>query len=169
MPGSEIFTALQTGVVDATEWVGPYNDLAFGLQDIAKYYYYPGWHEPGATLEAIVNAEALAALPDDLKLMLETATRAINQDVLDEFTARNAAALKAMVEEHGVEVRRLPDDVLQLFAELSKDVVEEAAADDELAGRILTSYQNFLAEVRDYHAISEQAYINARDAVETAQ
>ncbi len=165
MPGSEIFTALQTGVVDATEWVGPYNDLAFGLQDIAKYYYYPGWHEPGATLEAIVNAEALAALPDDLKLMLETATRAINQDVLDEFTARNAAALKAMVEEHGVEVRRLPDDVLQLFAELSKDVVEEAAADDELAGRILTSYQNFLAEVRDYHAISEQAYINAREAV----
>ena len=169
MPGSEMFTALQTGVIDATEWVGPYNDLAFGLQDIAKYYYYPGWHEPGATLEAIVNADALAALPDDLKVMLETATRAINQDVLDEFTARNAVALKAMVEEHGVEVRRLPDDVLQRFAELSKDVVEEAAADDELAGRILTSYQNFLAEVRDYHAISEQAYINARDAVETAQ
>ena len=169
MPGSEMFTALQTGVIDATEWVGPYNDLAFGLQDIAKYYYYPGWHEPGATLEAIVNADALAALPDDLKVMLETATRAINQDVLDEFTARNAAALKAMVEEHGVEVRRLPDDVLQRFAELSKDVVEEAAADDELAGRILTSYRNFLAEVRDYHAISEQAYINARDAVETAQ
>ena len=165
MPGSEMFTALQTGVIDATEWVGPYNDLAFGLQDIAKYYYYPGWHEPGATLEAIVNADALAALPDDLKVMLETATRAINQDVLDEFTARNAAALKVMVEEHGVEVRRLPDDVLQRFAELSKDVVEEAAADDELAGRILTSYQNFLAEVRDYHAISEQAYINARDAV----
>ena len=165
MPGSEIFTALQTGVVDATEWVGPYNDLAFGLQDIAKYYYYPGWHEPGATLEAIVNAEALATLPADLKLMLETATRAINQDVLDEFTARNAAALKTMVEEHGVEVRRLPDDVLERFAELSAEVVAEAAADDELAGRILDSYQRFLAEVRDYHAISEQAYINARDSV----
>ena len=163
MPGSEIFTALQTGVVDATEWVGPYNDLAFGLQDIAKFYYYPGWHEPGANLEAIVNAEALAALPDDLKLMLETATRAINQDVLDEFTARNAAALRTMVEEHGVEVRRLPDDVLERFRELSEEVVTEAAADDELAGRILASYQSFLAEVRAYHAISEQAYINARD------
>ena len=165
MPGSEIFTAVQTGVVDATEWVGPYNDLAFGLQDIAKYYYYPGWHEPGATLEAIVNAEALATLPEDLKLMLETATRAINQDVLDEFTARNAAALRTMVEEHGVEVRRLPDDVLERFAELSAEVVAEAADDDELAGRILDSYQRFLAEVRDYHAISEQAYINARDSV----
>ena len=166
MPGSEMFTALQTGVVDATEWVGPYNDLAFGLQDIAKYYYYPGWHEPGATLESIVNADALAALPDDLRLMLETATRAINHEVLDEFTARNAAALRTLVEEHGVEVRRLPDDVLRRFAELSREVVAETAQDDELAERILDSYQTFLAEVRDYHAISEQAYINARDAVE---
>ena len=165
MPGSEVFTALQTGVVDATEWVGPYNDLAFGLQDIAEYYYYPGWHEPGANLEAIVNAEALAELPDDLQLMLRTATRAINQDVLDEFTARNAAALKTMVEEHGVQVRRLPDDVLKRFAELSTAVVAEAAADDELAGRILASYESFLADVRGYHAISEQAYINAREAV----
>ena len=112
-----------------------------------------------------MNTEALATLPADLKLMLETATRAINQDVLDEFTARNAAALKTMVEEHGVEVRRLPDDVLERFAELSAEVVAEAASDDELAGRILESYQSFLAEVRDYHAISEQAYINARDSV----
>ncbi len=162
MPGSEMFTALQTGVIDATEWVGPYNDLAFGLQSIARYYYYPGWHEPSANLEAVVNAEALAALPEDLKLMLEAATRAVNQEVLDEFTARNAAALRTLVEEHGVEVRRLPDDVLKRFAELAGEVVAEAAADDELAGRILASYQSFLAEVRDYHAISEQAYINAR-------
>ena len=164
LPGSEIFTALQTGVIDATEWVGPYNDLAFGLQDIAKFYYYPGWHEPSATLEAIVNAEALAALPEDLRAMLETACRASNQDMLDEFTARNAAALRTLTAQ-GVQVHRLPNDALQRFSELTMDVLREAAGEDDLNGRILDSYQTFLAEVRGYHAISEQAYMNARDAV----
>lgn len=161
IPGGEVFTALQTGVIDAAEWVGPYNDLAFGLQDIAKYYYYPGWHEPGATLEAIVNAEALRALPADLRAILRTATRAVNQDVLDEFTARNASALQALVEEHGVELRRLPDEVLDRFREISSDVVAESA-DGEASKRILQSYKTFLERVRGYHSISEQAYINVR-------
>ena len=67
LPGGEIFTALQTGSIDATEWVGPYNDLAFGLHQVARYYYYPGWHEPGTCLEAMFNAEAFAALPEDLR------------------------------------------------------------------------------------------------------
>lgn len=167
LPGSEIFTALQTGVVDAAEWVSPYNDLAFGLQEIAQFYYYPGWHEPGATLEAIVNAEAWAALPADLQAMLETACQAVNQDVLDEFTARNAAAMRTLVEEHGVQVRRLPDDVLARLQEISAQVLAEQAGDDPLGQRILASYQTFLADVRGYHAQSEQAYINAREA--TAQ
>ena len=161
LPGSEIFTALQTGVIDATEWVGPYNDLAFGFQEIARYYYYPGWHEPGATIEAIVNRDAFNALPDDLKKILETACRAINQDMLDEFTARNAAALKTLVEEHGVEVRRLPDEVLDQFRTLSREVLAESA-EDELAQRILDSYTKFLEDMREYHAVTEQAYINAR-------
>ena len=165
LPGSEIFTSLQTGVIDATEWVGPYNDIAFGLQEIAEFYYYPGWHEPNATLEAIVNADALASLPEDLQAILDTACRASNQDMLDEFTARNAAALKTLVEDHGVKLRRLPDDVLARFAELSLGVLEEAAGDDALNGRILESYRAFLADVRGYHAISEQAFVNARSAL----
>lgn len=162
LPGSEIFTSLQTGVIDATEWVGPYNDIAFGLQEAAEFYYYPGWHEPNATLEAIVNAEALAALPPDLRAILEVACRASNQDMLDEFTARNAAALNTLVAEHGAKLRRLPDDVLARLWELSNAVLEEAAGDDELNQRILASYRAFLADVRGYHAISEQAYMNVR-------
>ena len=165
MPGSEIFTALQTGVIDATEWIGPYNDLAFGLQEIARYYYYPGWHEPSATLEAIINIEAWEALPADLQAMLEVACTAVNQEVLDEFTARNATALKVLVEEHGIEIRPLPDDVLKRFAELSNEVLDEEAQGDELAQRVLDSYRSFLADMREYHAISEQAYINARTEV----
>ena len=165
MPGSEIFTSLQTGVIDATEWVGPYNDLALGLQEIARYYYYPGWHEPGPAIEALVNREALDSLPPDLRAMLETACRAVNQDMLDEFTARNATALRTLVEEHGVEVRRLPDDVLARFAELSEEVLNETAATDELSLRILDSYRAFQQSVREYHAITEQSYLNTRESV----
>ena len=67
LPGGEIYTSLQTGVIDATEWVGPYNDLAFGLHQVAKYYYYPGWQEPGPTLEMIINKQAFESLPKDLQ------------------------------------------------------------------------------------------------------
>lgn len=162
LPGGEIFTALQTGMIDATEWVGPYNDLALGLHTVARYYYYPGWHEPGPTMEALINKRAWESLPPDLQAILEAATRMINDDMLSEFTARNTTALKTLVEEHNVQVRRLPDDVLDRLRELSADVVAESAGTGELAERIHASYTAFLDEVSKYHAISEQAYINAR-------
>lgn len=164
LPGGEVFTSLQTGVVDAAEWVGPYNDLAFGLQETAKLYYYPGWHEPGATLEAIVGVDAWAALPADFQAMLETACTAVNQEVLDEFTARNAKAMRTLSQEHGVRIRPLPDDVLARLKELSAQVLAEQAAGDALGQRILASYQAFLDEARDYQLRSEQAYVNAREA-----
>ncbi|MEM9620516.1 MAG: TRAP transporter substrate-binding protein [Pseudomonadota bacterium] len=163
LPGSEIFTSLQTGVIDATEWVGPYNDLALGLHSVAEYYYYPGWHEPGPTLESIVNKAAWDSLPADLQAMVEVATRAINDDMLNEFTARNNTALRTLVEEHNVQLRRLPDDVLAALREAAEEVLSESAGTDPLAQRIYTSYMEFFADVRAYHAISEQAYINARD------
>jgi len=162
LPGSEVYTALQTGVIDATEWVGPYNDLAFALHTAAKYYYYPGWHEPGPTLELIVNQDAFSSLPSDLQAMIEVASRAINDDMLSEFTARNNASLETLVNEHGVEIRALPDDVIRAFKGLSREVVKEAAEKDELSRRIYSSYMAFLEDVRSYHAISEQAYLNAR-------
>ncbi len=162
MPGSEMFTALQTGAIDATEWVGPYNDLALGLHTVAKYYYYPGWHEPGPTLEAIVNKAAWESLPPDLRAIVETAADATNDEMLAEFTARNNAALKTLVETHGVALRRLPDDVLAEFKKISATVLDELAAGDETSKRVLASYREFAKNVAAYHAISEQAYINAR-------
>ncbi len=163
LPGGEIYTALQTGVVDAIEWVGPYNDLAFGFHEIAEYYYYPGWHEPGTTLETIINAEAWRELPPDLQKILEVAIQAMSQDMLDEFTARNVAALKTLVEDHDVKLRRLPNDILREFRSLSKDVVLETIGDDELAKSIADSYYSYLEEMRGYHAITERAYFEARD------
>lgn len=162
LPGGEIFTSLQTGVIDATEWVGPYNDLAFGFHQVAKYYYYPGWQEPGPTLEAIVNKTAYDSLPPDLQEMLVVACRAINQDMLDEYTARNNAALRELVEVHGVQLRRLPNDVLAELRSISEEVVAAIPGDDPLSKRIYESYTNFKKDVISYHEISERAYINAR-------
>lgn len=163
LPGSELFTSLETGVIDATEWVGPYNDLAFGLHKAAKYYYYPGWHEPGPTLEFTVNKTAYDSLPADLQAIVTTAARAVNQDMLDEFTAANNAALKTLVEEHKVQLRRLPDDVLRALHKTSDEVLQEMAASSPEAQKIYDSFTRFRDNVRAWHAISEQAYTEARD------
>lgn len=165
LPGGEIFTSMQTGVIDATEWVGPYNDLAFGLHQVAKYYYYPGWQEPGPNLEMIVNKEAWEELPDDLKAIVENASLAVNADLLAEYTARNNAALRELVDVHGVELRQLPADVLSEIRNISYAMTEEIVdPNDELAKRIYDSYKTYRDGVLAYHEISERAYINARAA-----
>ena len=163
LPGGEIYTSLQTGVIDATEWVGPYNDLAFGLHQVAKYYYYPGWQEPGPTLEVIINKQAYESLPEDLAEILRQATLAINNDLLAEYTARNNAALTELVDQHGVELRRLPDDVLDKLKKISEEVTAEIVDDDPLSQRIYQSFMQYREGVVNYHEISEKAYINTRD------
>jgi len=160
--GGEIYTSMQTGEIDAAEWVGPYNDLAFGFHQIAKYYYYPGWQEPGPTLELIINKQALESLPADLQAIVESAARAANQNMLDEYTARNNAALIELVETHGVELRKLPDEVLVELRSIAAQVVEEMAAENPLSQRIATSMKEFAKQSKSYHAISEEAYYNAR-------
>jgi TRAP-type mannitol/chloroaromatic compound transport system substrate-binding protein len=163
--GGELYTSMQTGVIDALEWVGPYNDLAFGFHEVAKYYYYPGWHEPGSILEFIVNKESLQALPQDLQAIVKYASRAANQDMLDEYTARNNAALQSLIDEHGVQLRRLPDDVLQALWQGSQVAMQKLVDSDPMAAKVYASYREFYKGVRNYHHISEQAYINMRDKV----
>jgi TRAP-type mannitol/chloroaromatic compound transport system substrate-binding protein len=165
IPGGELYTSIQTGVIDALEWVGPYNDKAFGFQEVAKYYYYPGWHEPGSILEFVVNKQSLEALPPDLQAIVRTASRAANQDMLDEYTARNNAALQSLVEEDGVQLRRLPDDVLLALWRGTQVAMKNLVESDPMAAKVYESYRKFYKGVRNYHHISEQAYINARDEV----
>ena len=162
LPGGELFTALQTGVIDATEWVGPYNDLTFGFQQTAKYYYYPGWHEPGSMLELLINKDAWNSLPKHLQVIIETASKAVNQDILDEYTARNNKALRELVDVHGVELRRLPDDVIAEFKIIANDILEENAAEDETVNKVYQSYLKFKNEVSEYHKVSEDAFVEAR-------
>ena len=168
LPGGEIYTSLQTGVIDATEWVGPYNDLSFGLHEVGRYYYYPGWHEPGPTLEMLVNRQASQALPADLQTIVTVAARAINQDMLDEYTASNSEALRSLVDEHGVELRALPDDVLRELRRVSRDVIAEKAAADPQFAEVYRSFTAYLKGVSRYHRLSEKAYLEARDLDERA-
>jgi TRAP-type mannitol/chloroaromatic compound transport system substrate-binding protein len=162
LTGGEIFTSLQSGAIDATEWVGPYNDLTFGLHKAADYYYHSGWHEPGTVLEFIVNEAAFKALPSDLQKIVEVATRAVNQDMLDEYTARNHTAMTQLIEEHGVQVKSLPPEVIKALKEASEKVMTAKAAENDDFARIYASYQAFYENVKKYHVLSEQAYYENR-------
>ncbi|MFP3873560.1 MAG: TRAP transporter substrate-binding protein [Thiohalophilus sp.] len=163
LPGGELYTSLQSGNIDATEWVGPYNDLAFGLHKIAKYYYYPGWHEPGTTLEAMINKEAFEELPKDLQSIVRNACKVVNLDMLSEYTARNNQALKTLVEKHKVDLRRYPDDVLKKLRDLSDEVVAEVAEKDKMSKKVYESFRKFRDQAMEWHRISEQTYMAARE------
>jgi len=160
--GGELFTSLKSGAIDATEWVGPYNDLAFGLHKAADHYYYPGWHEPGTTLECMVNREAFEALPADLQSIVRNAARVTNADMLAEYTARNNNALQTLVDEHGVKVARLPDEVLERLRNISDEVVAELAEEDPMARKVFDSFRKFRDQANAWTDISERAYIEAR-------
>lgn len=160
--GGELFTALKSGTIDATEWVGPYNDLAFGLYKAAKYYYYPGWHEPGSTLECFFNKQAFNQLPKDLQSILLTACKAANLDMLAEFTARNNQALRQLVNRHNVQLKALPDDVLIKLRAISQEVVTEMVGRDPMSRKVYESFEKFRAQVIPWEEVSEQAYLRAR-------
>ena len=160
--GKELLVSLQTGAIDATEWVGPWNDLAFGLHRAAKYYYYPGWHEPGTTLEGLVNREAFQALPADLQAIVRGAARAMNADMMHDFTAHNNDALDALIHAHNVELRAFPPEVLAALRQHAEAVVAELAASDPFARRVHDSYQAFYAKTASWTRISEKAYLDAR-------
>ncbi len=162
IPGGELYTSLQSGVIDATEWVGPYNDLAFGFHQIAKYYYYPGWHEPGPTLEFLVNKSVYEALPKDLQKIIEVAARAVNQDMLDEYTASNNGALVELIEHHGVDLRKFPEDVTDSLRDISFQMYDEMAEKDPVFAKVYQSYKAYMDGARKYHALSEEAYYKIR-------
>jgi len=153
--GGEIFSALELGRIDAAEFVGPYNDLALGFYKAAKYYYYPGWHETGTTLEALIYQPAMDKLPKDLQEIVRSACLVANADMLAEFTHQNSIALKILVEKHGVKVKRLPDDVLNKFSEISKKIVAEQGEHNELSKRIYQSYLEFKTSSLEWRKISQ--------------
>ena len=160
--GGEIFSSLQSGAIDASEWVGPYNDLAFGFHQAAKYYYSTVWHEPGSALEFIINEKAYETLPKDLQKIIEVAARAVNEDTFDEYNARNHTALKTLRDKHQVALRTLPDEVVTQLKKYTDEVIAEQVAADPDFARVWKSYSEFLASIRDYNDLTLKAYLNNR-------
>jgi TRAP-type mannitol/chloroaromatic compound transport system substrate-binding protein len=160
LPGGEIFTSLERGVIDATEWVGPLHDLRLGFYQAAKYYYYPGWHEPGTYLEYFFNKKAYETLPKDLQHILDAACQETEHWVLSQFDARNGAALQELITKHKVELIQFPDEVMKSLKTMAEEVVEEEAAKSPMAKKVSESFKNFQKVVGTWGSISEQSYYN---------
>lgn len=162
IPASEIFTSLQTHVVDGVEFLGPWSDSALGFQKLVKYYYGPGFNKPNGTGEAIVNAVALEGLSPELQAVVEEACRVEADLALSEANAQNAASLKVLQEEHGVEVREFPEEVLTALKETSAEVLDVYTQKDKMARKIYESYIEAQALLAGWSALSLGKNISAR-------
>jgi TRAP-type mannitol/chloroaromatic compound transport system substrate-binding protein len=160
MPGGEIFAALERGVIDASEWIGPHDDLKLGLQNTARYYYYPGWHEPGTTLEFTFNKKAYDALPTDLKRIVDHAAAATWAYTIPEWEVKNAIALEKLRSEYKskVEILALPGPTLRDLKKVSAEVVRQEADKSPMAKRVYASFTKFQAQQSAWGQISEGAY-----------
>ena len=159
-PGSEIYAALERGVIDASEWVGPHDDMQMGLHKTARYYYYPGWHEPGTTLGFGFNKKAYDTLPVDLRRTLDHATAAVQVYSRAEFHVKNAVALERLKTEFKgtVEVLPLPVPVLRDLRKLSAEVVREESEKTPMARKVHASFTKFQALVGPWDHVAEGAY-----------
>jgi TRAP-type mannitol/chloroaromatic compound transport system substrate-binding protein len=163
LAGGEIFPALQSGAIDAAEWIGPYNDLSLGFYQVCKYYYSHGYHEPGPMLQLTVNEEAWSTLPDDLKGIVQTCAEAANIDITAEYNARSGPALRSLVQDHGVIVKALPEDVILATGEKTSEVINEIyESGDIVARKIVEDFLEFREQIMPWTRISQQAYYNAR-------
>src|SRR6266702_1487000 len=159
-PAAAIFAALERGVIDASEWVGPHDDMKLGLHNTARYYYYPGWHEPGTMQEFGFNKKAYEALPADLRRMLDHAAAAVQVYGLTDFHTKNAIALARLKTEFKskVEIVRLPAPVLGDLKKLSAEVVREESEKTPMARKVHASFTKFQALVGPWDHVAEGAY-----------
>ena len=162
LPGADIGKAFEASEIDAAEWMGPWNDLQLGLHEKARNYYYPGWHDPGAIVECIINKRALAALPEDLQASVEAACLASYAEETALMQARNQQALITLGSVHKVNVRKLPADVLLALARASETVINELSERDTFAKKVFVSAMRFREQARQWQQVSDQAFIAAR-------
>jgi TRAP-type mannitol/chloroaromatic compound transport system substrate-binding protein len=163
IPGGEIFGALQSGLIDATEWVGPWNDFFLGFYRVAPFYYGPGFHEPGAALAVGVNAKVYNSLSSEHRAIIKSACATANASSLGEFTFQNAAYMKILREQHSVQVRSFPADVVKRAREASRDILAKVGSGDALSRKIYASFENVLKVSGGWAAVSDAGYYPMRD------
>lgn len=163
MAAGEIFQALQSGTLDAAEFVGPYNDLALGFYQVAQNYYFPSFVEPGLATELVVDKAKYQALPDDLQALIRDICQAEYDQVASDFAANDPRALKTLVEDHGVMVRQFPDEIIQAGAEAAKEVITGLReSEDELTRRTAESFIEALNIMRVRTEDTDGAFVQAR-------
>jgi TRAP-type mannitol/chloroaromatic compound transport system substrate-binding protein len=162
LPPGEIMPALTSGAIDAAEWIGPWNDRAFGLYRVAKHYYVPAFHEPGPGLEIIVNRAKYEVLAKDLQKIIEVAAAAAAHRTLADFTFHNIVTLEPLLQEQGVEIRTFPDDVVRALGKTNREVLDELAASDELTGRVHASFESFLVQADRYGQLFDKRMLEMR-------
>lgn len=158
MAGGELYTALERGTIDAVEWVGPYHDLRLGLNRAARFYYYPGWHEPGTALELMVSRRAWERLPEDLQTIIEVAAAAASLWMYSQFETLNLEALQEIAEGGRVEVLPFPPEVLRELRAMTTLVLEAEAAKDPLFRRVYEAYEGFRRDAEDWNAVADDAF-----------
>jgi len=158
MAGGEIYTALERGTIDATEWVAPFHDLRLGLNRAARYYYYPGWHEPGTVFELIINTANWDQLPEDLQRIIEVAAAATSEWIYARMEYENQLALQQLEQKQNVEVLPFPDDVLTELKSLTKQTLEEEAGKNANFKKIYEAYDQFRNDYKQWSNMSDNVY-----------
>jgi len=159
LPGGEIYLALDRGAIDAAEWVGPYDDERLGLQKAAKFYYYPGFWEPSATLDFIVNKREYDKLPADFKEMLAAACAEANVSMLAEYDAKNQAAVERL-RKGGTQFRRYSTDIMRAASKQMDALHQDNASKNAAYKRIYTQWSGFRKNVRAWHNTALQSFAN---------
>ncbi|GAA0773690.1 TRAP transporter substrate-binding protein [Roseibium denhamense] len=163
LPPGELFQALQTGVLDATEFLGPWSDRSMGFQKAASFYYTPGFHEPNGTGEALFNETALNGLPEDLRTILLEACRAENGRALAESDWQNATSLQILQEKDGVEVVPYPDEIISALRTETKSVLEAFADSDPVSREIYESHAAARDRMAPWSDVAMRRFLAARD------
>ncbi len=163
LPGGQIYENLVSGAIDATEWVGPWNDEIMKFQEAAKYYYYPGMHEPGSALAAGCNKSWLTSLSKADQTMIEAASSMENDVMMAEYNAKNGAALARLINDHGVKLEKFNDKVYDAFAKGAAEVFEEVQASSDLAARTHKSFVKARKDIGSWANLSDSPYIQQRN------
>ncbi len=163
LPGNEIYQALQTGRIDATEWVGPWNDYFLGFHREAKFHYGPGFHEPGSALALGLNKSKWDSLTPTEQAIIRAAASEVNHISVGEFTYQNGVYLEKLVNEEGVQLRQFPEDVMARVQEISADIRSDAGKEGDLERRIYESFEDALIKMRGWARISDSPYMVARE------
>ena len=165
LPGGQIYENLVSGAIDATEWVGPWNDQVMKFYEAAKFYYYPGMHEPGSMLALGLNASFWGKLSKSDQTMIEAAAAMENDVMMSEYNAKNGASLAQLINNNGVELRQFSDEIYDSFGKATDEVFSEVVAHSDLASRIHNSFLKAREEVGGWTNISDQAYVAQRNRV----